>query len=130
MNQINEGQPRTQFTPPPAYRNEENMWAMLCHLSTFLGFVFPMANIIAPLVIWITKKDEYPLVDDQGKEAINFQISITIYIIASIFLIVVIVGIPLLIGLGLFSLIATIIAAIRANEGERFRYPATIRFIL
>jgi uncharacterized Tic20 family protein len=108
---------------------DERSWAMICHLSTLAGFVIPFGNIIGPLVTWIIKKDEFPLVDDQGKEAINFQISMTIYIIASIILIFLLVGIPLLIALGLFDLIVTVIAAIKANEGIKFRYPLCIRFI-
>jgi hypothetical protein len=75
------------------------------------------------------EKDEFPLVDDQGKEALNFQISMTIYIIASIILIFLLVGIPLLIGLGLFDLIVTVIAAINANDGVKYRYPLCIRFV-
>jgi hypothetical protein len=75
------------------------------------------------------EKDEFPLVDDQGKEALNFQISMTIYIIASIMLIFLLVGIPLLIGLGLFDLIVTVIAAINANDGVKYRYPLCIRFV-
>ena len=108
---------------------DEKMWAMLTHISTFAGFIFPVGNIIAPLIIWLIKKDEYPLVDDQGKEVLNFQISMTIYLIASIILIFIVIGIPILIGLGIFDFIITIIAAIKANDGIKYRYPITIRFI-
>jgi hypothetical protein len=80
-------------------------------------------------VIWLLKKDEFPFVDDQGKEALNFQISVTIYIIASVILIVLLIGIPLLIALGLFELIMIVVATIKANEGVKFRYPVTIRFL-
>ena len=105
------------------------MWAMFCHLSALVGYVFPFGNIIAPLIIWVLKKDEFPLVNDQGKEAINFQISMTIYIIAAIILIILVIGIPLLILLGLFDLLMIIIASIKANEGTEYRYPLTIRFL-
>lgn len=108
---------------------DERMWAMFCHLSGLAGFVFPFGNIIAPLIIWLIKKEEYEFVNDQGKEALNFQISMTIYIIASIILIIIVIGIPLLIALGLFSLIVVIIAAIKSNEGEKYRYPLSIRFL-
>jgi len=118
------------MTPPPKPGNsDERMWAMLCHLSTFAGYVVPMGNIIGPLVVWLIKKEEYPLVDDQGKEALNFQISITIYVFASIILSLLIIGIFLLIAVVIFDLVATIIAAIKANEGNYYRYPMTIRFI-
>lgn len=108
---------------------DERTWAMLCHLSTLAGFVIPFGNIAGPLVIWLIKKDEFPLVDDQGKEALNFQISMTIYVIASIILMFLLIGIPLLVGLGLFDLIVTVIAAIKANDGVKYRYPLNIRFV-
>jgi uncharacterized Tic20 family protein len=108
---------------------DERMWAMFCHLSALVGFIIPFGNIIAPLVLWSLKKEEYPLVNDQGKESLNFQISMTIYLIASAILIIVVIGIILLILLGIFSLIVIIIAAIKANEGEKYRYPLTIRFL-
>ena len=116
----------TKVTPE---NRDERMWAMFCHLSALIGFIIPFGNVIAPLVLWTLKKEEYPLVNDQGKEALNFQISMTIYVIASIILIFVVIGIILLILLGIFSLIVIIIAAIKANEGEKYRYPLTIRFL-
>lgn len=120
----------TQNAPKATPENrEERMWAMFCHLSGLAGFIFPFGNIIAPLIIWLVKKEEYELVNDQGKESLNFQISMTIYIIASVILIFLVIGIPLLIILGIFSLIVVIIAAIKANEGEKYRYPLTIRFL-
>jgi uncharacterized Tic20 family protein len=108
---------------------EERMWAMFCHLSALTMFIIPFGNIIAPLVIWIIKKDEFPLVEDQGKEVLNFQISLTIYLIVSAILTVVVIGIPLLIALGVFGVIVTIIAVIKVNEGEKYRYPLAIRFV-
>jgi hypothetical protein len=116
-------------TSTAATTQDENMWAMLSHLSTFAGFIIPFGNIVGPLLIWLIKKDEFPLVEDQGKEALNFQISMTIYIIASIVLILILVGIPLLIGLCLFDIVVTVIASLKANQGEKFRYPLAIRFI-
>ncbi len=115
--------------PPKPHDSDERMWAMFCHLSTLAGYVMPFGNIVGPLVVWMIKKDEYPLVDDQGKEALNFQISITIWMIISLLLCFVLVGIPILIGLGIFDLIVTIIAAVQANSGNYYRYPLTIRFI-
>lgn len=108
---------------------DEKMWAMLCHLSTFAGYVIPFGNIIAPLLIWIMKKEEFPLADDQGKEALNFQISFMIYLAIALLLIIVVIGIPLVVVLVLFEIIITIIAAVNAYDGARYRYPMTIRFI-
>jgi len=108
---------------------DERTFAMLAHLSALSGFVIPFGNIIGPLLIWMIKKDEMPFVDDQGKESLNFQISIFIYLVVSAVLIIVLIGIVLLIVVGIFSLIATIIAAVKANDGVKFRYPLCIRFI-
>jgi len=108
---------------------DERTWALIAHISAVAGFVFPFGNIIAPLLIWILKKDEFPFVNDQGKEALNFQISITIYVLASIILVFILIGIPILIILGIFALVMTIIGAINAYDGKAYRYPLTIRLI-
>ncbi|MBN1999574.1 DUF4870 domain-containing protein [candidate division KSB1 bacterium] len=108
---------------------DEKMWAMLCHLSALAGFIIPFGNIIGPLIIWTLKKDEFPLVNDQGKEALNFQISILIYIFVSVILVFVAIGILALIAVACFSLVMTVIAGIKANEGVKYRYPLTIRFL-
>ena len=109
---------------------DERTWAMLCHFSSFTGFIFPLGgNILAPLIIWLIKKEELPFVDDQGKEVLNFQISMTIYFIISGILCIILIGIPIFIGLVIFGFIITIIAAINANDGTPYRYPINIRFI-
>lgn len=119
-------QSQASMSPPG---KDETMWAMFCHLSTLLGFVFPFGNIIAPMILWQMKKDEYPLVDDQGKEALNFQISMTIYVLIAVILVLMAIGIVLLIALGLFDLIVTVIAALNAANGQKYRYPLSIRFV-
>jgi uncharacterized Tic20 family protein len=108
---------------------DERMWGMFCHLSAFAGYIIPFGSIIGPLIIWSLKKDEFPFVNDQGKEALNFQISMTIYFIISAFLIIIVIGIALLVALGIFQLIMIVIASIKANNGETFRYPFAIRFL-
>nr|WP_317270998.1 DUF4870 domain-containing protein [Arthrospira sp. PLM2.Bin9] len=108
---------------------ESRTWGMIAHLSSFVGYVIPVANIVGPLVIWLLKKDEMPFVEDQAKEALNFQISILIYLCVSIVLILFLIGIPLLFAVLVFDLIFTIVAASKANEGIRYRYPLTLRFI-
>ena len=102
---------------------------MLCHLSALSGFIIPFGSLIGPLVVWQIKKNQYPIVDDQGKEALNFQITITLAAIVSAILIVVLIGIALLIAVGIASLVFTIIAAIKANNGETYRYPFCLRLI-
>jgi len=108
---------------------QERTWAMICHLAALGTFIVPLGNIIGPLIFWLIKKDESSFVDDQGKEALNFQISFTIYCIISVILIVIVIGVFLLIGLLILFIVLIIIAAIKSSEGEKFRYPFAIRFI-
>lgn len=111
-------------TPEKDARN----WAMICHLSAFSGFIIPFGHILGPLVIWAIKKDEYPFVDDQGKEALNFQLTLTIAYLISIVLIFVLIGFVLIGILCIYSIIMIIIASIKANDGVAYRFPYTIRF--
>jgi uncharacterized Tic20 family protein len=104
-------------------------WAMLCHIGAFAGYIIPFGHIIAPLIIWLIKKDASSFVDDQGKESLNFQISISIYVIIAALLTLVVIGVVLLIALVIFDMVMVIIAAIRSNSGERYRYPLCMRFI-
>jgi uncharacterized Tic20 family protein len=130
MEQYGENQPEPSETEKPQeITKDEKTWAMLAHISGFAGFVFPFGNIIGPLLIWILKKEDMPFVDDQGKEALNFQISITIYVLISIILVFVLIGIPVLIIIGIFAIIMIIIAAINSYDGKYYRYPLTIRVI-
>jgi uncharacterized Tic20 family protein len=114
-----------------ATAKEERTWAMVAHLSGFLGFghLVPFANILGPLIVWVWKKDQFPLVDDQGKEALNFQITMTICFAITFALCFVLVGFAILAVLWPFYLIVMVIAAVRANEGVVYRYPLTIRFV-
>ena len=108
----------------------ERQWAMGCHLSALAGYVFPPAVVIAPLVLWLLKREDGAFIDDQGREALNFQVSILIYIFGSIILIPVLgLGVLLLVGVIAFDFICIIAAAIKASEGSVFRYPACIRLI-
>ena len=130
MEQYSENQPEQGGTEnPQEITRDEKTWAMLAHISAVAGFVFPFGNIIGPLLIWILKKEDLPFVDDQGKEALNFQISITIYVLISLVLVFVLIGIPILIIIGIFALIMIIIAAINSYDGKYYRYPLTIRVI-
>ena len=108
--------------------DEKNL-AMFCHLSAFLGLLIPLANIIAPLIIWLIKKDEMPFVDRHGREALNFQISMTIYFFVSFILMFVFIGWLLAFGLAIFELVVIIIAAVKASHGEEWQYPLRIPFV-
>ncbi len=104
-------------------------WAMICHLSALSGYFIPLGNLLGPLIIWAIKKDEFAFVDQQGKEAINFQLSMTIAYLVSCVLIFLVIGIFLLGILAVYALVMIIIASIKTNDGVDFRYPHVIRFI-
>ena len=111
---------------------DARMWGMICHLAGLSGLipVVPVfGSIIGPLIVWQIKKDEFGFVNDQGKEALNFQITILIYLIVSGLLCFACVGFVLLPAVVIFDLVFLLIAAVKANDGERYRYPLTIRFI-
>ena len=138
-------------------QNNENTNAFLLHISAFAGFMFPFGNIITPLIAWQTLKDRSTFLDEQGKEAINFNISYSLYIfiltmafipvaLGSIFRnfdnfnhmninfdshnFYGVIGVASLAGiLGLIKVALIIIAALKAKEGENYKYPFTIKFI-
>jgi len=113
-----------------AVSKDERTWGMLAHLLSLSGYIgVPLGNILAPLIIWLIKKDESQFVSDQAKESLNFQISLTIYAIISCILIVVLVGLVLLGAIWVAGIVFVIIATVKANNGEFYRYPLTIRLI-
>lgn len=85
--------------------------------------------IIGPLIIWLMKKDQSPYLDQQGRELLNFQISFFIYALVAVLLCFVLIGIPLLLAIGIGSIILTIIGIVRASEGNIYRFPLTIRML-
>ncbi|MEG3157390.1 DUF4870 domain-containing protein [Lysobacter zhanggongensis] len=119
---------------------EERQWAMFAHLSALVGGLLTSAaggwgTFIGPLVIWLVKKDTMPFVNDQGKEALNFNITVAIICLALVLLSIVTLGIGLIIAIpawvivGIAWLVLTILAAVKANEGVAYRYPLTLRLI-
>ncbi|MEN6371601.1 MAG: DUF4870 domain-containing protein [Armatimonadota bacterium] len=115
---------------PQTLSADERLWGMLCHLAAFAGFFVPWIGfILGPLIVWLIKKDQYPFVNDQGKESLNFQISILIYSAIAAALIVVVIGVALLLALTVMEIVLIILASVAANEGRRYRYPLTIRFV-
>ncbi len=110
-------------------KQEERSLGLACHLLAFVGMVFPFGNILGPLVIWLVKKDDSAFVDDQGKEALNFNITSSIAGFVAFLLTFVVIGAILLPIIGIFWLVMTIVAAVKANGGEHYRYPLTIRLI-
>jgi len=107
---------------------EARQWAMFLHFSVFLGYVAPLAGFIAPIVIWQLKKDQLPWVDEHGKIVTNWILSSLIWWIVSGILCLVAIGIPLLAAMGIVSVIFPLIGGIKANNGETWTYPLSIRF--
>ena len=108
---------------------EARQWAMFCHFAAFIGLVFPFGSLLGPLIVWQVKKDLDPFVDAQGKEALNFQISVALAMVLCFLLMVVLIGFPLLALVGIAALVLTVIAGIKANEGRAYRYPFCWRLI-
>jgi uncharacterized Tic20 family protein len=100
------------------------MWGMFAHLAAVTGFITGgIGCIVGPLVVWLIKKEDYPFVDDQGKEAVNFQITMLIYAAAALLLAFLCIGFILLPVVGVVDIVFTILATIKANDGVRYRYP-------
>lgn len=118
-----------QATGPGGISKDEKQWGMIVHLAALSGFIIPFGNIIGPLVVWAVKKEELPFVAEQGKEAINFQISMMIYAFISAVLTLLLIGFLGLIVVALAALILPIIAGLKAGDGHEYRYPATIRLL-
>jgi len=133
-------------TPPPpppvavAPSAEEKQWAMFAHLSVLLGGLLTSAfggwgYFIGPLVIWLLKRDTMPFVADQAREALNFAITVSaIFVVLSVMTLVTLglgalITVPLMMIVGIAALVLTIMAAVKSNNGEAYRYPFAIRLV-
>lgn len=108
---------------------DERTWGMLAHLTAFSGFLIPLGSVIAPLIVWLVKRDQSEFVGDQGKEALNFNISVLLAGVVCGVLVWIFIGILLGVALFFYWLAMTIVAGIKASEGIRYRYPFTLRLI-
>ena len=112
---------------------DEKTWAIFCHLGALAGsFVaapIPFANVVVPLVLWLIRRGDSPMVDAHGKESLNFQISMTIWTLLSIPLCFVCIGIPIVAALAIVNIVCIVVAAVRAGDGREYRYPLTVRFV-
>ena len=128
--------------------HDERVWATFCHLAAF-AWVFvptvPLGNILGPLVVWLARRERYPLVDDQGKESLNFQITVSMILVAlaALFFVPVMIHmrrygrpglglpemLPGILVIGILDIVYVIVAAVQANKGIAYRYPIAIRFI-
>ena len=109
---------------------ETRKWAMLCHMTALVGLLGNgVGFLLGPLLVWLLKREDHPYIDEQGKRAVNFQITMLLALLLCLPLVFVLVGIPLMIIIALFMTILPIIGAIKANNGEDFSYPLAIRFL-
>jgi len=126
--------PPQGVTPPPAPEapptdadlvqdKDARQMAMLCHLlAIFTGF-------LGPLIVWLVKKDDHPFIDEQGKEALNFQFTVLIAAVGAGLSMLLCIGFIALPAVGVLNLVFTILATVAANKGEHYRYPISIRFL-
>ena len=125
--------PEAQAPPPKpdgAPTADDRQWALLAHLSGLIASMLGGLSFLGPLIIWLVKKDQSAFVADQAKEALNFQIAVTIALLVSIAIgAATCVGFLLVPIVGIGSLVFAIIAAMEANKGVAYRYPYTIRLI-
>lgn len=114
----------TAYPPvPDPVPSDSRGWAAAAHLGTFV------VGFIAPLVIWLIKRDDDAFVEYHARESLNFQFSLMIYMLVSFVAIVVIIGLVLVPVVAIFAFVVIIVAGVKAAGGEFYRYPLTIRFI-
>ena len=103
--------------------------AVAAHLSTFAGLVVPFGSVIGPLAVWLTRRDRDPSIDQAGREALNFGITIAIYGAVLLVAALMLVGIPLLVVGVVAWVVLGSLAAVKASEGQAYRYPLTMRLV-
>lgn len=123
---LNENNTSFNSLKKPLFGMMENTYIMLMHLSQFAGVIIPLTGFIVPIIMWIANKDNNLNVDIQGKNILNFMISYAIYGVAAA---ITIIGIPVAVIVGILYIIFVIIATVKANNGEYWKYPLTIQFI-
>lgn len=129
-------QPPPEAAPAIVPRDaDERMWAMLGHLSAFTAFITGLGCVIGPLIVWLVKRETMPFAGDQAKEALNFNITMAIIAVVLLLITVLTLGIGIILAvpagiiIGIAWLVLVIMATIKSNEGERYRYPFCLRLI-
>jgi uncharacterized protein len=126
---VSEASHESPYDDLPELTSEARNWGMFCHLIALLAMPLGFGHIVGPLVIWLIKRNDHPFIDDQGKESLNFQISITIYTVLLSPTICIVIGLPLIAALWIANVIMIVVASIKASGGEAFRYPLTLRLV-
>ena len=119
-----------QYQPPMGLQTpEQKQMGLFLHLSQLANVILFPLGIIAPVIIWQTQKEKMPALDAHGKMVVNWMISVTIYAFISFVLMFVLIGFLTIIAVGLMGIIFPIIGAVKANNGELWEYPLTIKFL-
>ena len=108
---------------------DERTWSVVAHLSALCALFIPLGHLLGPLVVWLIKRGEMPMVDRHGKEALNFQITVTLASFVCGLLFFVGIGVILLFVLLVADAVLVIMAAMKASRGEAFSYPFNLRLI-
>jgi len=116
---------------PPMHlqTQDEKQMGLFLHLSQLLNVLIPFGGVIAPIVLWQMKKDEMPALDAHGKMIVNWMISGLIYGVVSFILTFFIIGLLGFLALAIMGIVYPIIGGIKANNGELWEYPLTIKFL-
>ena len=104
-------------------------FTILMHLSIFAGAIVPFGGIILPVVMWTTNKDKSVLIDQHGKNILNWMISSIIYVIGGAILVLIGIGVLILIAVAICTVVFAILGAVKASNGEIYKYPLAIEFI-
>ena len=115
--------------PDHYVRSDERNWSVAVHLSALCALFIPLGHVLGPLVIWLIKRADMPMVDRHGKEALNFQITVTIASFLCGLLMFVGIGLVLLYALLVAAAVLVIMAAVKTSRGEDFSYPFTWRLL-
>ena len=122
--------------PPPSNDKDARMWNMFCHLSALAGLLVPFGSVLGPLIIWQIKKNEIPSVDQHGRAALNFQLTVLIAVIGSFILAFVLsffcIGyllFPVVFLIGIGGIVFGVIAGIKANDGVDYQYPWSLKLV-
>jgi uncharacterized Tic20 family protein len=105
-------------------------WAMGCHMIALVGLLGNgIGFVVGPIILWLIKREDHPFIDEQGKEAVNFQITMCIALFVSALLMFVAIGFVLLPIVAIVDVVLTIVAGLKAADGEHYRYPFAVRII-
>lgn len=119
-----------QYQQPSALQTpDQRQMGMFLHLSQLASLIVPVAGIVLPIVLWQTQKDKIPALDAHGKMVTNWMISCFIYAAVSVILMFVLVGFLTILAVAVMGIVFPIIGAVKANNGELWEYPLTIKFL-